>query len=129
MDFKRNQSFVNFEKAFLLLKDALRKNNQSELEKAGVIHYFEFTFELGWKTLKDYLQEMGVEARFPRDTIKEAFTNGLIQDGDLWFDMLEKRNQMSHTYDEFTANQSFQMVRDEFIHGIEQLYTKLKDLR
>lgn len=129
MDFKRNQSFVNFEKAFLLLKDALRKNNLSELEKAGVIHYFEFTFELGWKTLKDYLQEMGVEARFPRDTIKEAFTNGLIQDGDLWLDMLEKRNLMSHTYDEFTANQSFQMVRDEFIHGIEQLYTKLKDLR
>jgi len=129
LDFKRNQSFVNFEKAFLLLKDALRKNNLSELEKAGVIHYFEFTFELGWKTLKDYLQEMGVEARFPRDTIKEAFTNGLIQDGDLWLDMLEKRNLMSHTYDEFTANQSFQMVRDEFIHGIEQLYTKLKDLR
>lgn len=65
MDFWRNQSFVNFEKAFLLLKDALRKNNQSELEKAGVIHYFEFTFELGWKTLKDYLQEMGVNQATP----------------------------------------------------------------
>jgi len=129
LDFRRNQSFVNFEKAFLLLKDALRKNNLSELEKSGVIHYFEFTFELGWKTLKDYLQEMGVEVRFPRDTIKEAFKNDLIQDGDLWIEMLEKRNQMSHTYDEFTANQSFQLVRDEFIHGIEQLYTKLKELR
>ncbi|HOK60433.1 MAG: nucleotidyltransferase substrate binding protein [Tenuifilum sp.] len=129
MDIRWKQRFDNFEKAFLRLKDALRNDSPSELEKAGVIQYFEFTFELGWKTLKDYLQEMGVEARFPRDTIKEAFTNGLIQDGDLWLDMLEKRNQMSHTYDEFTANQSFQMVRDEFIHGIEQLYTKLKDLR
>lgn len=129
MDIRWKQRFDNFEKAFLRLKDALRNDSPSELEKAGVIQYFEFTFELGWKTLKDYLQEMGVEVRFPRDTIKEAFTNGLIQDGDLWLDMLEKRNQMSHTYDEFTANQSFQMVRDEFIYGIEQLYTKLKDLR
>lgn len=129
MDIRWKQRFDNFEKAFLRLKDALRNDSPSELEKAGVIQYFEFTFELGWKTLKDYLQEMGVEARFPRDTIKEAFSNGLIQNGDLWLDMLEKRNLMSHTYDEFTANQSFQMVRDEFIHGIEQLYTKLKDLR
>lgn len=129
MDIRWKQRFDNFEKAFLRLKDALRNDSPSELEKAGVIQYFEFTFELGWKTLKDYLQEMGVEARFPRDTIKEAFTNGLIQDGDLWLDMLEKRNQKSHTYDELSANQSFQMVRDEFIHGIEQLYTKLKELR
>lgn len=65
MDFWRNQSFVNFEKAFLLLKDALRKNNQSELEKAGVIHYFEFTFELGWKTLKDYLQKRVLTKQHP----------------------------------------------------------------
>lgn len=65
MDFKRNQSFVNFEKAFLLLKDALRKNNLSELEKAGVIHYFEFTFELGWKTLKDYLLKRVLTKQHP----------------------------------------------------------------
>lgn len=123
------QRFDNFEKVFLRLNDALLNETPSELEKAGVIQYFEFTFELGWKTLKDYLQEMGVEVRFPRDTIKEAFKNELIQDGDLWIEMLEKRNQMSYTYDEFAANQSFQLVRDEFIHGIEQLYTKLKELR
>jgi len=129
MDIRWKQRFDNFEKVFLRLKDALLNETPSELEKAGVIQYFEFTFELGWKTLKDYLQEMGVEVRFPRDTIKEAFKNELIQDGDLWIEMLEKRNQMSHTYDEFAANQSFQLVRDEFIHGIEQLYTKLKELR
>ncbi|MEY1639022.1 nucleotidyltransferase substrate binding protein [Tenuifilum osseticum] len=65
MDFRRNQSFVNFEKAFLLLKDALRRKNLSELEKAGVVHYFEFTFELGWKTLKDYLLIKGVDQATP----------------------------------------------------------------
>ncbi|MBC7124491.1 MAG: nucleotidyltransferase substrate binding protein [Bacteroidales bacterium] len=65
MDFRRNQSFINFEKAFLLLKDALRKNNLSELEKAGVIHYFEFTFELGWKALKDYLLKRVLTKQHP----------------------------------------------------------------
>lgn len=55
------QRFDNFEKVFLRLNDALLNETPSELEKAGVIQYFEFTFELRWKTLKDYLQEMGVE--------------------------------------------------------------------
>ncbi|MEW5845473.1 MAG: HI0074 family nucleotidyltransferase substrate-binding subunit [Bacteroidota bacterium] len=123
------QSFLVFERLYFRLNDALKLESLTDIEKAGILHWYEITFELGWKTLKDYLQEMGIEVRFPRDTIKEAFKNDLIQDGDLWNEMLEKRNLMSHTYDEFTANQSFQLVRDEFIHGIEQLYTKLKELR
>lgn len=128
MDVRWKQRFSNFEKAFLRLKDALMNNEPTELEKAGIIQYYEFTFELGWKTLKDYLQEMGVEVRFPRDTIKEAFKGGLIKNGDLWIDMLEKRNLMSHTYDELIANQLVKLVRDEYILGIEQVYLNLKAL-
>lgn len=128
MDIRWKQRFSNFEKAFLRLKDALMNNEPTELEEAGIIQYYEFTFELGWKTLKDYLQEMGLEVRFPRDTIKEAFKSGLIKNGDLWIDMLEKRNLMSHTYDELVANQLVKLVRDEYIHGIEQVYLKLKAL-
>lgn len=55
-----------------------------------------------WKTLRDFLEEKGVEVKFPRDTIKEAFKYELVDDGELWLDMLQKRNLMAHTYDENT---------------------------
>lgn len=71
---------------------------------------------------------MGLEVWFPRDTIKEAFKRGLIKNSDLWIDLLEKRNLMSHTYYELIANQLVKLVRDEYIHGIEQVYLKLKAL-
>ncbi len=112
------QSFLAFERLYVRLNDSLKLESLSDIEKAGILHWYEIAFELGWITLKDYPQETGVEVRFPRNTIKEAFKNELIQDGDLWIEMLEKRSLMSHTYDEFTASQSFQLVRDEFIHGI-----------
>lgn len=73
------------------------------MEKAGVIQIYEFTFELGWKTLKDFLEEKDVIVKFPRDTIEEGFRYELIKNGDVWMDMLEKRNLMSHTYDEQKA--------------------------
>ena len=64
---------------------------------------YEITFELAWKTLKDFLESKEVVAQFPRDVIKEAFKNKIIREGETWLDMLEKRNLMSHTYDETTA--------------------------
>ena len=72
----------------------------SDLEKADVIQIYEFTFELAWKTLKDLLEEVGFEVKTPRDSIKTAFQNGIIDNGDIWIDMLEKMNLMLHTYDE-----------------------------
>lgn len=66
------------------------------------------------ETLKDYLQEKGVDVKYPRDTIKEAFSSGVIENGDLWLEMLEKRNLMSNTYDEYEANQAFELIRSGF---------------
>lgn len=127
-DIRWKQRFINFEKAFLRLHDSLRKETFSELEKAGIVQYYEFTFELAWKTLKDYLQEKGVDVKYPRDTIKEAFGSGVLENGELWLEMLDKRNLMSHAYDEHEANLAFELIRSDFIGAINQLYLRLKEL-
>ena len=72
-DIRWKQRFQNFEKALMHLKEAVEKKNLSDLEKAGTIQIYEFTFELAWKTVKDYLEEKEVVVKFPRDAIKEGF--------------------------------------------------------
>ena len=95
------QRFSNLKRAFFQLSQAVERSNElSELEKEGLIQRFEYTFELIWKTLKDYLETQEVEAKFPREVVKQAFYYEIIKDGDLWMEMLEKRNLMAHTYDE-----------------------------
>ena len=90
----------------------MEKTELSKLEKAGVIQIYEFTFELAWKTLKDFLEINGVNVKFPRDTIKEAFSYELIEDGEWWLDMLQKRNLMSYTYGENTSELAFRLIKE-----------------
>jgi nucleotidyltransferase substrate binding protein (TIGR01987 family) len=124
-DIRWKQRYGNFKKAYTHLRDAIEKKGLSELEKAGVIQIYEFTFELGWKTLKDFLEEKNVIVKFPRDTIKEAFQYEMIDDGDVWMDMLEKRNLMSHTYDETTAELAFNLISNTYFKAIEQVFLRL----
>lgn len=92
-----------------------------------MIQTYEFTFELAWKTLKDYLEEKGVIVKFPRDTIKEAFRYELIEDGELWLDMLQKRNLMAHTYDEETAELAFQLIAEQHYPALKKTLDQLRD--
>ncbi len=89
-DIRWKQRFKNFEDALQNLKESIVQKQHSDLEKAGVIQYYEFTFELGWKTIKDYLEEREVIAQFPRDVIREGFTYNIIRDGDIWLDYAPK---------------------------------------
>lgn len=120
------QRFQNYEKAFKFLKEAVVKTNLSNLEKAGVIQIYEFTFELAWKTIKDYLEEKEVLVKFPKDTIKEAFKYEIIDDGDLWIDMLEKRNLMAHTYNETNAELAYKLITEHYFKALQQVYGKLQ---
>lgn len=124
-DIRWKQRFRNFEKAYTHLRDAVNKKELSELEKAGVIQIYEFTFELAWKTLKDFLDEKNVIVKFPRDTIKEAFQYEMIDDGEVWMDMLEKRNLMSHAYDETIAELAFNLISGTYFKAIEQVFHRL----
>jgi nucleotidyltransferase substrate binding protein (TIGR01987 family) len=128
-DIRWKQRFQNFEKALNQLMVAVGKKDLSDLEKAGCIQFYEFTFELAWKTLNDYLTFQSVSVKFPRDTIKEAFKYGLIDDGDIWMDMLEKRNLMSHTYDETNADIAYHLISENYYKAILSVFQKLKSLQ
>jgi nucleotidyltransferase substrate binding protein (TIGR01987 family) len=96
------QRFSNYQKALLTLSDAAGLASTrvlSNLEQQGLIQGFEFTHELAWNVLKDYLEEQGfVGIIGSKNATREAFKNALIADGEVWMDMIKARNMTSHTY-------------------------------
>lgn len=120
------QRFSNFEKAFKLLEEGISlTENTSNIIKEGVIKRFEYTFELAWKTLKDYMEHGGILTNLPREVIKQAFANSLILDGNTWIDMLEKRNLIAHTYDEKNFNTVFNLITKKYFQAVKQVYDLL----
>lgn len=124
------QRFQNFERAFLLLSEALENNpqNLSDLEKEGVIQRFEYTFELAWKTLKDYLLYSGInlEQITPRVVIKQAFAAKILDDGQTWLKMLEERNLLSHTYNQENFQKAILNIDRHYLKALNQIYKLLK---
>ena len=106
-DIRWEQRFSNFRRALGRLEKAVKlvsEKQLNELEIQGLIQCFEYTYELSWKVLKDYLKYQGnKEIIGARDTITEAFRSGLISDGETWMRMFKHRNETSHEYDETTA--------------------------
>ena len=126
-DIRWKQRFENFEKAYLLLKEALSNNNLSDLEKEGSIQRFEYTFELAWKTMKDYLEANGIITKLPSEALKEAFNYDIINNGLIWSDMLEDRNAMSHEYTEKKFNKIFDNISNKYIDELTNLYNYFKE--
>ncbi len=101
-DIRWQQRFDNFNRALKQLTAAVELSAQREftqLEKQGMIQGFEFVHELAWNVLKDLLEFEGIQGIVgSRGTVREAFKRGLLADGELWLDMIDKRNLTSHTY-------------------------------
>lgn len=113
-----------YEKAVAKLEAALKKDAATDdLYLDGVIQRFEFCFELAWKLMKAYLAYDGIEANSPRASIREGFVAGLITDAEAWLDMLEKRNLSSHTYDEKTALDIYEHIKNDYA----QMLTALRE--
>ncbi len=111
-------------KAFVRLKEASYRA-VDDLDKDGVIQRFEITVELLWKTVKAILEYNKLECFGPRDCIKVAFRNGLIDDDDIILDMLEDRNASSHIYNEQESERIFVRIRDVYIKSIEKIINRL----
>ena len=98
-DIRWKQRFESFNRAYNLLSEALQNGPSAlpALEKEGVIQRFEYSLELAWKTVKDYLEEGGriISPVTPRQVLKEAFAAKIISDGQVWMDMLYHRNLLS----------------------------------
>lgn len=119
------QRFENFNKSYTLLKKYSSGPIVTELEKAGIIQFFEMTFELGWKVLKDYLESEGYIVKSPRETIKQAFQVGIIENGHVWIDALSNRNLTTHTYDEELANKMTQEIIKIYLPELERMNEKI----
>ena len=125
-DIRWKQRFENFNKAYKLLEKYSTKTKLSELEQAGIIQFFEMTFELGWKVLKDYLESDGYIVKSPRETIKQAFQNEIINDGHIWMDVLSVRNLTTHTYDENLANKIVNDIVNIYFPELKKMHDKLE---
>ena len=108
LDIRWKQRFDNFQRALHQLTLAMTLIAQrplSDLEQQGLIQGFEFTHELACNVLKDYLEMEGIQGLIgSRSTVREAFKLSLVRDGEVWMDMIEKRNLSSHTYNQAVAN-------------------------
>lgn len=120
------QRFENFNKSYILLDKYSKKEELSELEQAGIIQFFEMTFELAWKVLKDYLEAEGYIVKSPRETIKQAFQIQLINDGHIWMEALAVRNLTTHTYDEKLVNKLINDIINIYFPELKLLHDKLE---
>lgn len=119
------QRFELFQKSNKRLKEAIERTDDlnDELLRAGLIQTFEFNFELGWKTLKDYLNGEGLLVSSPRDVIKQAFQENYIENAEVWIKALEDRNKTSHLYDENIAIGIAKNIQTKYIN----LFNNLED--
>jgi nucleotidyltransferase substrate binding protein (TIGR01987 family) len=108
------QRFANYQKALGQLREFIAQPELNKFEKQGLIQCFEYTFELAWKVMKDYLEDQGFTVNSPRAAIQTAYQTQLVKDGHLWIDALEKRNLMAHTYDEQKAEEAEQLIRTRY---------------
>jgi nucleotidyltransferase substrate binding protein (TIGR01987 family) len=117
-DTRWKQRYDNYKRALYQLTLAVQLMQQrplSDLELQGLIQGFEFTHELAWNVLKDYLEMEGIQGLIgSRSTVREAFKRGLIIDGEAWMDMIEKRNLSSHTYNQDVAATLVSAIYDSY---------------
>jgi len=132
-DIRWLQRFQNYQKALAQLTQAVDLSHQrelSKLEQQGLIQGFEYTHELAWNTLKDFLEARGAAAIFgSRDTTRAAFTAGLIDQGEVWMQMIQSRNQSTHTYNEEMMTQIVTAVIQTYMAEFTKLQSKFEQLR
>lgn len=130
-----NDKIEQLEKAFENLKiiiDAYEKEENRIIKdglRDSIIQRFEFVTELSWKLMKKYLDEnLVLEVYSPRSVIKESYKQDLIENGELWLDILEDRNLTSHTYDENTANRIKDNIVNKYVLEFEKFIKRIKEV-
>jgi len=129
LDIRWKQRFSNYQKALVQLTKFIDKGDLNELEEQGLIQAFEYTHELAWNLLHDYLRDQGTQnINSSKDTVRAAFQVGLIEDGETWMDMIKDRNRTSHTYNEVTAEAIATNIKTRFFALFVELREKMQVL-
>ncbi len=124
--------FDNYKRAFTLLREAIEYQQErtlTDLEKEGVIQRFEYTWELAWKTLKDYLESEGVtlEKITPKAVIVAGAKAKVIDDQEIWMRALDDRNKMSHVYSTLVFEKVIGNIAENYLSLFDRLYENLLD--
>ena len=128
-DIRWKQRFVNLEKALFQLKSGIDKHAKTseDIIKEGIMQRFEFTHELAWKVLKDYLEYEGfTNITGSRTATREAFNKNLLENGDVWMEMIESRNNTIHTYQQNILEVEFEKIVKNYLPALISFETKMK---
>lgn len=129
-DIRWKQRFQNFDRAYSLLRESLARGPGAlnQLEKEGVVQRFEYSFELAWKTVRDFLEAGGINFATvtPRHVLKEAFAAKVIADGQVWIDMLDHRNLLSHTYDFVSFEKAVAAISARYLPAMAAMHEFLR---
>lgn len=129
-DIRWQQRFDNFERSMKQLDaafDIMEERELNDLEKQGVIQAFEYNYELAWNVIKDFYLYQGVtDIQGSRDAFRLAFERGLITDGDVWMDMIKKRQLSVHTYNEATSEKIITAIVDDYYYQLNELRKALR---
>jgi len=131
-DLRWKQRLENYIRALATVKNAVElaaSRDLSDLEKQGLIQGFEFTFELAWNVMKDYLEGEGISGIIgSKGAIRHAFNKGIIEDGQVWMDMQKDRNIASHSYDEKNAEDLVGAIIGTYYSQLNEFAEKMSAL-
>lgn len=129
-DIRWKQRLQNLEKSMDYMSQIVALPERDFVARAALVQFFEMTFELGWKLLKDYLEDQGYrELQSPRATIKLAFEIGLIENGQTWMEILADRNLTVHTYDEEKSRQIDGLIQEKYFPLFVELRKSFQEIR
>lgn len=125
------QRLASFGTALARLDEACAKESYTDLERAGLAQTFMFTYELGWKTLRDLLSHLGFTVNSPRETIRQAFESGYLdaEDCEAFLRALDNRNRLSHVYSGEEARHAEALIKGEYHEILRRLYLRLEQGR
>lgn len=129
-DIRWIQRLNHFSKALSQLTKFIEKGVLNELEQQGLIQAFEYTYELAWNTLKDYFEDQGETSIYgSRDAFRLGFKRGLLENGEIWMEMVKSRTLTSHTYNEDIAEKIAADIVNRYFSEFVALETKMKSLK
>jgi nucleotidyltransferase substrate binding protein (TIGR01987 family) len=120
-------TFLDFEKAFNNLKSTTVEKAVDDLDIDGTIKRFELCYELSWKIIKLYLEDLGIICKSPKDCFKQAKINNLIEDEVAWIEMIETRNQLVYEYSSNFSREIFEKIKNDYVEILEELYKNIKE--
>ncbi|MFP4316681.1 MAG: nucleotidyltransferase substrate binding protein [Desulfovibrionales bacterium] len=129
-DIRWKQRFDNYQRALGRLEEAVELSHErklSDLEEQGLIQGFEFTHELAWNVLKDFLEYQGVgDIIGSKGAVRQAFKNGLIENGEIWMTMISDRNRSTHTYNQAVAKEIAERILNDYFSEFQKMAQRFK---